>query len=119
MKKMLMSLILESMLVCFIALHMSSDRYGEYVIHLSEDTLWIDSGNRTASDPATLKEGEELYVFHSPVSTRSLPPQGGGRGQGDAAKNQPQERRNAHVPEQGGEGDAHHHIRRDIFSSDV
>lgn len=57
------------------ALHMSSDRYGEYVMHLSEDTVWIDSGNRTASDPATLKEGEGLYVFHSPVSTRSLPPQ--------------------------------------------
>lgn len=57
------------------ALHMSSDRYGEYVMRLSEDTVWIDSGNRTASDPATLKEGEGLYVFHSPVSTRSLPPQ--------------------------------------------
>lgn len=57
------------------ALHISSDRYGEYIMHLSEDTVWIDSGNRTASDPATLKEGEGLYVFHSPVSTRSLPPQ--------------------------------------------
>lgn len=57
------------------SLHMSSDRYGEYVIHLSEDTVWIDSGNRAASDPATLEEGEGLYVFHSPVATLSLPPQ--------------------------------------------
>lgn len=57
------------------ALHMSSDRYGEYVMLLSEDTVWIDSGNRTASNPSDLKEGEGLYVFHSPVSTRSLPPQ--------------------------------------------
>lgn len=57
------------------ALCMSSDRYGEYVMHLSEDTVWIDSGNRTASDSATLKEGEGLYVFHSPVATLSLPPQ--------------------------------------------
>ena len=57
------------------ALHMSSDRYGEYVMHLSEDTVWIDSGNRTASDPAPLKEGEGLYVFHSPAATLSLPPQ--------------------------------------------
>lgn len=57
------------------ALHLSSDRYGEYVMRVSEDTVWIDSGNRTASDPATLKEGEGLYVFHSPVSTRSIPPQ--------------------------------------------
>ena len=57
------------------SLHMFSDRYGEYVMHLSEDTVWIDSGNRTASDPATLKEGEGLYVFHSPAATLSLPPQ--------------------------------------------
>lgn len=57
------------------SLLMSSDRYGEYIMHLSEDTVWIDSGNRTASDPATLKEGEGLYVFHSPAATLSLPPQ--------------------------------------------
>ena len=57
------------------ALHLSSDRYGEYIMCVSEDTVWIDSGNRAASDPATLKEGEGLYVFHSPVSTRSMPPQ--------------------------------------------
>ena len=56
------------------ALHLSSDRYGEYVMRISEDTVWIDSGNRTASDPATLKEGEGLYVFHSPRTTRYLPP---------------------------------------------
>lgn len=57
------------------ALRMSSERYGEYVMRISEDTVWIDSGDRTASDPATLKEDEGLYVFHSPVSTRSMPPQ--------------------------------------------
>lgn len=57
------------------ALSMSSDRYGEYVMRLSEDTVWIDSGNRAASDPSDLEEDESLYVFHSPVSTRSLPPQ--------------------------------------------
>lgn len=57
------------------ALNLSSDRYGEYVMVLSEDTLWIDSGNRAASDPSDLEEGEGLYVFHSPISTRSMPPQ--------------------------------------------
>lgn len=57
------------------ALRMSSERYGEYVMRLSEETVWIDSGNRTASDPADLAEGEGLYVFHSPISTRSMPPQ--------------------------------------------
>lgn len=56
-------------------LRMDSPRSGEYVMKLSGETWWIDSGGRTASDPATLKVGEKLYVFHSPVSTRSLPPQ--------------------------------------------
>lgn len=56
-------------------LWLESDRYGEYVMNISPDTAWIDSGNHTAFDPAGLKEGERVYVFHSPVSTRSLPPQ--------------------------------------------
>lgn len=56
-------------------LRMSSERYGEYIMRLSGDTVWIDSGNRTAGDPADLTEGEGLYVFHSPISARSMPPQ--------------------------------------------
>lgn len=56
-------------------LRMTSDRYGEYVMNLSADTVWIDNGKHTASDPTNLKEGERLYVFHSAVETRSLPPQ--------------------------------------------
>lgn len=56
-------------------LWMTSERYGEYVMNLSEETLWIDSGNQTKDDPSDLKEGESLYVFHSAVVTASLPPQ--------------------------------------------
>lgn len=56
-------------------LRMTSERYGEYVMNLSADTVWIDSGRYTASDPSGLQQGESLYVFHSPVETRSLPPQ--------------------------------------------
>ena len=56
-------------------LRMTSDRYGEYVMNISADTVWIDSGKHAASDPADLQEGESLYVFHSTVETRSLPPQ--------------------------------------------
>ena len=56
-------------------LWMESPKSGEYVMKLSGETYWIDSGERTASDPATLKVGERLYVFHSSVSTRSMPPQ--------------------------------------------
>ena len=56
-------------------LRMTSERYGEYVMNITDQTLWIDSGRRAASDPATLQEGEGIYVFHSPVETRALPPQ--------------------------------------------
>lgn len=56
------------------SLLLTSERYGEYVMNISGETVWIDSGERTASDPATLQVGESVYVYHSPVSTRSLPP---------------------------------------------
>ena len=54
---------------------MESEAYGDYIMNLSEDVVWIDSGNHTASDPSTLKVGEGIYVFHSPVATYSIPPQ--------------------------------------------
>ncbi len=56
-------------------LWMTSDRYGEYVMNIAAQTVWIDSGRKEASDPATIQEGEQIYVFHSTVETRSLPPQ--------------------------------------------
>ena len=58
-----------------IQLEMMSDRYGEYIMNITEQTVWVDSGNHTVSDSATLQEGEGIYVFHSAVETRSLPPQ--------------------------------------------
>ena len=48
---------------------LSSERYGEYIMNISSDTVWIDSGNRTASDPADLKEGRA-----SMCSTAPFPP---------------------------------------------
>lgn len=56
-------------------LHMTSDRYGEYVMNIFSDAVWIDSENHTADDPTHLREGEHIYVFHSYAETRSLPPQ--------------------------------------------
>ena len=56
-------------------LALSSERYGDYVMNLSADTVWVDAGKRAASDPSDLEAGEAVYVFHSPVSTRSIPPQ--------------------------------------------
>ena len=58
-----------------VRLYLQSEAYGDYIMILNEDTVWVDSGNKTASDPATLEVGEGVYVFHSPVSTRSMPPQ--------------------------------------------
>lgn len=57
------------------ALRLSSERYGEYVMNLSGETVWIDSGKKTVSDKSTLVEGESVYVFHSTVSASSMPPQ--------------------------------------------
>ena len=56
-------------------LSLTSEADGAYVMNISAATVWIDSGNRTASDPSDLEVGERVYVYHSPVSTRSLPPQ--------------------------------------------
>lgn len=56
-------------------LHMNSELYGDYVMNLSPETFWIDGSSRMASDPSDLTEGEHLYVFHSSMVTRSLPPQ--------------------------------------------
>ena len=50
---------------------LSSERYGEYIMNISSDTVWIDSGNRTASDPADLKEGGGRA---SMCSTAPFPP---------------------------------------------
>lgn len=57
------------------SLRLSSERYGSYIMNLSDETVWIDSGRKTVSDRSTLTEGESVYVFHSPISTRSMPPQ--------------------------------------------
>ena len=56
-------------------LRMDSERYGEYVMKVSDMTVWIDSGEQTASDPSTLEEGESVYIFHSSAASLSLPPQ--------------------------------------------
>ena len=56
-------------------LHLTSEAQGDYVMNISSGTVWIDSGSYAASDPSTLEVGESVYVHHSPVSTRSLPPQ--------------------------------------------
>lgn len=57
------------------ALLLKSPKGEEYVMNLSDQTVWIDGGRQTASDPAALQVGERIYVYHSPIVTLSLPPQ--------------------------------------------
>lgn len=58
-----------------VKLRMMSDRFGEYVMNLSDKTVWVDSSTHAASDPATLQVGERVCVYHSLMVTHSLPPQ--------------------------------------------
>ena len=56
-------------------LQMESERNGSYVMNVSEETVWIDNKAYAAFNPSNLAVGENLYVYHSPISTRSMPPQ--------------------------------------------
>ena len=54
---------------------MESPKDGKWGMNLGEETLYIDSGRRIPFDPQTLQEGDRVYVFRSPITARSLPPQ--------------------------------------------
>lgn len=58
-----------------VQLSMNSPKSGELVMNLGESTCYIDSGERKSFDPATLQKGDRVYVFHSLMTTMSLPPQ--------------------------------------------
>lgn len=59
-------------------IHMNSQADGELVINVGSQTFWINSGEMKADDSATLEVGEKIYVFHSPITTMSLPAQSAG-----------------------------------------
>ena len=61
-----------------VRLFMDSQADGELIVNVSDKTFWVDSGNWAASEPSEIKEGDRIYVFHSPVMTMSLPPQTAG-----------------------------------------
>lgn len=55
---------------------MQSERYGEVVMLVNDDTCYVDGGAGTAANASDLlQEGKGLYVYHSPVMTDSLPGQ--------------------------------------------
>ena len=57
------------------SLTMDSDRSGPWVMQLTDTTAFVDSGERTLFDPAILKAGDRVYVFHSATASYSMPPQ--------------------------------------------
>ena len=56
-------------------LWMDSQRDGAWGMNLGAPTVYVDSGERKAFDPAFLEVGQRVYVFHSPIAARTLPPQ--------------------------------------------
>ena len=56
-------------------LQMESPRDGAYGMNLGEETYYVNSGERKSFPPANLQPGDRVYVFHSPMTARTLPPQ--------------------------------------------
>lgn len=47
----------------------------DLVLNVGEQTIGLDSQNGQAIGLESLKEGDDIYAFHSPATTMSLPPQ--------------------------------------------
>ena len=58
-----------------VRLEMESPKDGRFGMNLGDFTRYVDSGEHKAFEPAELQAGDRLYVFHSPMVARSLPPQ--------------------------------------------
>lgn len=58
-----------------ISISLTSEENGDYVMNVIDNTVWVDAVEKVKASQEDLAEGETIYVYHSPVSTRSLPPQ--------------------------------------------
>lgn len=58
-----------------ISISLTSEENGDYVMNVTENTVWIDAVEKVKASQEDLTDGDTIYVYHSPVSTRSLPPQ--------------------------------------------
>lgn len=56
------------------SINLSSEKYGEFTMSISNETYWIDDTEKKPSLPSTLKEGESVYIFHSPYILETYPP---------------------------------------------
>ena len=58
-----------------ISISLTSEENGDYVMNVTDNTVWVDAVEKAKDSQEDLTEGETIYVYHSPISTRSLPPQ--------------------------------------------
>ena len=58
-----------------VSISLTSEENGDYVMNVTDNTVWVDAVEKVKDSQEDLTEGETIYVYHSPVSTRSLPPQ--------------------------------------------
>lgn len=58
-----------------ISISLTSEENGDYVMNVTDNTVWVDAVEKAKASQEDLTECETIYVYHSPVSTRSLPPQ--------------------------------------------
>lgn len=58
-----------------ISISLTSEENGDYVMNVTDNTVWVDAVDKVKASQEDLTEGETIYVYHSTVSTRSLPPQ--------------------------------------------
>lgn len=58
-----------------VSISLTSEENGDYVMNVTGNTVWVDAVEKVKASQEDLTEGETIYVYHSPVSTRSLPPQ--------------------------------------------
>lgn len=58
-----------------VSISLTSEENGDYVMNVTDNTVWVDTVDKVKASQEDLTEGETIYVYHSTVSTRSLPPQ--------------------------------------------
>lgn len=58
-----------------VSISLTSEENGDYVMNVTDNTVWVDAVEKVKASQEDLAEGDTIYVYHSPVSTRSLPPQ--------------------------------------------
>lgn len=58
-----------------VSISLNSEENDDYVMNVTDNTVWVDAVEKVKASQEDLTDGETIYVYHSPVSTRSLPPQ--------------------------------------------